>query len=550
MQRMKKLNYFMLSLQLLLVLPLSINAVDDHIEISGSIFKDDVFDNPSVNKILESPESQDKGPTITPAQKAQCIIELLLALNAIPLLEEDLYCRTNPLNKRNILDYPEFYPMKLDYAFKWTFGGHLFYNQTSRTFFTSKCDAFSSYLAIRNETLLEKITEVLGKLPLLTKDPVLLFPLFENGTCQERRAGIMFHAERQSRFVNLQLRLPFYYLERNFFFTDEELQAIEQELGAASPEQQHAFRKKHVISDKIGLGDARIDLLFNAHEEDDWAIYPGLRCTLPTAVAWAKGLYGNSFDKCRNRPTFSFFDLFPTDLPDCSPELLANSITIVRDFLKDALDTLAANLLDTNLGNEGHFGLGILLRSRNVMDTMINREWASHMTWLNYLSLEYLCPADEKRFFIQRANPAEFNLERFTDESQSLTNLAFLEQELVNRLFPYPFSTKVKPGVIFEWTSKFQYELECWGVNFGTDLWLKGKEKLSDFCCQDKLASQVDLDAAVLPLAFQAKILAGAFYKAERPTRDWTLGVQGDYSFASRGIGRDFTITFNLEANF
>ena len=270
--------------------------------------------------------------------------------------------------------------------------------------------------------------------------------------------------------------------------------------------------------------------------------------TIPTAVALVKGLKGHHFDKSQPIPEFNFFDIFDCDT---NAEMLQeNGIAVAQRFLTAALDHLAANVLDTKLGNGGHFGIGALLNTQNNLGLIFNRNWAHHLTWVNRVALEYLLPCNEKRFYIIPPDIQGFNQRDFLDPAQALSNLTFVEQQLVNRLFPRVFNTTVFPGFMFQWNTKAQFEGKRWGFSFGTDLWLQGREKLINIDATPRFCNNFNKQCAQLPLALQNKILGSLYYKIERDTRDWTLGLNGDYTLASRGIGKDYTLTFNVEANF
>lgn len=551
MQQMKKITLCFFMFSLLSLVPNYTLAQEG---ANSSMTDDATFDDPFVNSFLDEHQSEGIIFRQTPAQMAQQIINALQLVNGINILKEDLICKTNPINKRNILDYPFVLQEKLCYAFNWTLGFDFFYNQTSRAFFTQNCDNISGTFAFKSQSLLDALSQSIALvqqlIPKFTIDPFNVLPLFENGTAQDRRLGFIFKGIREFRWVNFRFMLPLYYNERNFYFTDDERQKLEAQLGALSPDQQACFQKQHLISDQLGIGDTRLMFDFKLKETDDYALRGGFYATLPTAAAFVSGIAGSKFDKCAPRPTFSFEQLFAC-ANDATPEEIKQcSSQIVQLFLTQALDSFSANILQTNLGYEGHIGLGVWFNTRHILDIFIHREWASNLTWLNNLFLEYLCPGDEKRFFILPVNPQDFAQRDFTKESQAIDNLAFLDMEIVNRVIPFVFNTNVHPGVVFEWTSKFQYEVDRWGFNFGADFWLQGREYFSDIHGPKTLVSKVNIANAQLPLAYQGKLLAGGLYKMERETRDWVLGFFGDYTFASSGIGKDFTVGFNLEANF
>ncbi len=538
MQRIKKYAYYILLILNFAGSSFAADNLDNLNEFD--------FDNPQVNAALENPQLVQR---VTPQECAFGIITTLQVLGILDLIEENLFLRTNPLNKRNLVDYPLFLQQKANYDFDWLFGGHLFYNQTSRMYFTSTSDSISSYLAITSPTFLEKLTNVELMIPNLPFEPIDVLPLFRNGTTQERKLGVMFYLAREFKSADMRFWLPLYYLERNYFFTPEERQAIEDQLGAASPEQQEKFQDEHLIADKFGLGDTRFELDFKLKECEDYSVKLGFLATIPTAVAFAKGIKGSYFDKCCPRPELNFQDILGCgDIDTVAAK--ERAVAIIQHFLTASLDHLSANLLETGLGDEGHFGLGLLLYANNNFGLIFKRPWACNLNWDNRISLEYLFANDEKRFFGACPNTEEFNSRDFDDPDQAISNLAFLEAELVNRFFPYVFNATVFPGLVFWWTTKWHYEGRKWGGYLGNDIWAQGKEKLRDLDFPEKLSPLLNPDKALLPFAFQSKIIGSLYYKADRETRDWTIGLNGDYTYASRGIGKDFMITFNLEANF
>src|SRR5437762_11402969 len=60
------------------------------------------------------------------------VITLLNELAVPNLLEHNIYCRTNRINSRSLLDYSVFLDPKMKYEHRWVTNIHAFYNQTSR----------------------------------------------------------------------------------------------------------------------------------------------------------------------------------------------------------------------------------------------------------------------------------------------------------------------------------------------------------------------------------------------------------------------------------
>jgi len=169
---------------------------------------------------------------------------------------------------------------------------------------------------------------------------------------QERRGGFMLGVAHANGRFNLEFKTPLYYLERNFFVTPEEQEILESFFGPSDPEQQ-----KHFISDRVGFGDTRLTIGFFAVEDDRLQLNVGGEATIPTQIAFKKGLLGSHFKKNSNHPIFNILELF--QMVFCEVKDVSQIEAITINFLLSSFDKLSANLLQTSLGNNGHLGLMI-----------------------------------------------------------------------------------------------------------------------------------------------------------------------------------------------
>lgn len=502
---------------------------------------DALIDDPALENLTISPEATRTTP--------QTVINDLEALGIIPLLEQDLYIKTNPLNVRSLLYYPFVQQPRLSYAYDYIVGGHVFYNEMRKSYFTKNSPHIPSYLGICQPEFLRLADAFAAKIRSLfpnssVPNPSELFTLFDQATVEQRRIGALFYASY--RFNSLELRgiLPIYYMQRNFIIGISQRESLETQLGASTDDEQKKFQKSHLISDKYGFGDTRIELDFLVVDRDNAALNVGLYTTIPTALSFGSGGLGSSFEQVCPRPDFSFIPFFD-DTVSTNQKIKLKDI-----FILGALDQLSANLLETPLGNGGHFGLGTYLENDLALSTIIPRSWAEPIFWVNKVYGEYLFPRHEKRFFVRRADPSAFAARDFNNPSQADANLAFLEKEMVNRFYPFVYTTLVYPGFNFEWTSKFAFEGHNGGISIGNDIWMAGKESLATPNVGGQSLNNLDQSAAVRPIAFQSKIFSTIYLKANRETRLWTVSFNGDYTYASQGIGKDFTAAVGLEINF
>jgi len=155
---------------------------------------------------------------------------LVFTLKANCLLQDNLYAHTYPLNKKNIIDVPAFFPYR-EYSRNRIFGLGLFFNQTSRMYFSQNCDGIQSYIAVCSPTLMQRLSDCIecarAIYPQFNIDPLTIFPLFANIAVQERQVGLMFRGNRKFDGGSLHIHIPLFYQERNYYMTQQERDRIE-----------------------------------------------------------------------------------------------------------------------------------------------------------------------------------------------------------------------------------------------------------------------------------------------------------------------------------
>lgn len=524
----------------------------------GDIGEDDIFGNPDVDNFLKS-NKFNINRKITPKD----IIQALVEIDAIKLLEETFFLSTAPLNKRNLVTYPLFLCDK-EYKFKWDIGVNIFYNQTSRIYFSQDSSCVFCYLGLLQQSLInkivcsiEKIEEIFGQD--FDFDLVGSLCLFKNATCQERRVGVMLQGLSSYRDVNFHFKFPFYWRERNYYQTSAEREAIERELGALDPDNQQRFQADHMISDRLGFGDFRFEVDFPIGEyKRGFSWRAGFLTTLPVNISIIDSLMGSVYHKRKCRPTFSFLDLFEW-ARDPTTRCLVEKL--VGDFFLCALDGISNTFLDTTLGRGRHLGLGLVMRSKIPFDALIKKAWAKKFFYKGNITFEYLLPCTPWRYFIECPDPQAFadrHFEDYDDEelideitgARARDDLEFLEQKFVDKFYPFVYQTKVKPGVELTWVNKVSYESRGFCFHLGTDFWVKSGEKLSNVCASRDKLKKLDFCKATRRFAYQWRGLGEFIFKVKRPTKDLFLSLNIDGAFVSKGIGKDFMITFNIESNF
>ena len=541
---------------LVLVFALSIHAKDAFDELL------DLVDTPEITNAIINSE------IITTRQASKQSILLTLIDWEIPaLLQENIFLRSNKLNSRSLLDYPEFFPFGHDHDQRAIYL-NLFYNQTSRLNFTKDSTNICSYLGIFEPSFITKLQKTISiikdNIPIEPEQATHILQLLQTFTVQERRLGLMIGGKTTFGCWNFHIMAPWYYLERNHFVDkkiEDAIEALTTELlerivGASqlTPAQQalaqkrrDAFIDQHLIADKFGIGDTRIYIDRPFIKRKFLSSRIGVLATIPTAFAMKSGLKGAHLRLVKNRPLLDFVEVFEAGMSkQISPAALNYGVAF--------LDNLGAMLLDAPLGNGGHFGLGIFLRNKSPLTSLVKLDWARNFTMRSFASLEYLFPAVEWRSARVPVNEALFNQRNFspseTDQLIINSNYRFLVEQLTDRLFPVALQARVHPGIVFRWSSQFCYEYNNKGFTLGTDTYVRNREALTNLNADPATKKIIDIFNAHAPLSYQSKVVGSFFFKIPKCDREFMIGLWGDYTFMNKGIGADFSLVFKCDVTF
>jgi len=523
---------------------------DDYtVNFDNDFFFDD-DDDPFINEFSDMVGSDLSTRKIDPSD----IINLLCEIGAKEILKTDFFLQTNPLNQRSLLDEPLFEPDRCYFAYPWVIGFHIFARKKDRSNFTFRSTCLDSYLALSQPTLLERLQNTIDIFRELLDEPQFnidiekIFELFSRTTVEERRGGFMFHMMRQWQNKTFRLLLPIYYLESNYSLSQADQDAIAEEFGAINEENQEDFKKRHFISDALGVGDTRLELDVDLVEKGTFLIRLGAQATIPTAFRWGGGFRGTLFPKPSTFPAFDFDRLFQL-AENPGKENMKTAFDLLSQFLLGSLDRISANLLDPTLGNGGHLGFGIFLRSYVPLHSLIKRSWAQNLSYANRISVEYLFPGTQKRFFINKINEQEFNRD-FSNPNDAQENLTFLEEKFIERIYLRAFDTKIQPGVILRWSSKLCHQGKRLGFNVGTDFWLQDKEKIRTIDVPKSVRKQLDIAKAIPSVAYQGKIFGSVVVKANQSQRTWFISLNADGTISNKGLGEDYGVSLNIETTF
>lgn len=459
-------------------------------------------------------------------------------------LQQNFYIVTNPINKRSILDEPQFlihlscFPQP---PHTWQFNCWVFYNQTTKGNYTKNSTAIISYLNVLNPILFGGFDDLLQALGVPFDIPSTQ-DLFGLVKLQERRAGGMFDFYKESNRWNFEWKIPLFYMERNFFVTEAEKRRFE---ALFQIEADGSFNE-HVISDQVGIGDSRINIGYLAVDKEWLGLNVGFLATLPTGFAFKKGLLGSDFAQNSVIPKFDLYQIVQLAFDD--PEA-AQAMGV--DFLMATGRKLSANLLQTGIGDDGHIGIGGFFEKHMPL--------TNRFTFKTRGELEYRFPTSEKRFFITKKFPQQFQeLEPFcveppdeANQEQAVQKLTFLNDQLIATFIPRVFSVSIYPGFLFKWQSALAgFFGDTWQFGGGFDIWWQSQEKFGRIKANPTEIANIQIDLARRSMAFQNKLFGYIHYQGHTTKRAWSWTLYGDYTVLSTGIGKDFNLSFQISVDY
>lgn len=479
-------------------------------------------------------------------------------INGLALLQKDLYTHSNLVVSRSIHDLPLFMQTNAGYREDYCFGVEIdpFYNQTTHMYFVDSSTNIKSYVDFSSTGLVgSAIIQGQGLLTEKTAQSLQkaadILPIASNMTLEERRAGLYIRLSTYLKQWTFQCAVPVMYQERNFFISNEDQQKLKGNAFISSlstgmsEDDAQTIMMKHIVSDKIGLGDMRLHALFTPYENECTRCTLGGFLTVPTAFAFKNGLMGGSFYKHNYIPPFSLKQAFSFV---CEPDGdTAGDIQVKQSAINyglHALDHLTEILCETSLGNNGHVGIAPIVECNHIFAQCDNTD----IGIIAQASLQGFLPCTEKRAYLVQNVPSSFNTRNYEDKNLAKENVAFLDNEMNNILFPTIIDTKVTPGLIFETNAAFTYKYtDTIKGQLGYDFWYRGDESIG---MNRQIDGTYDIPVSKTAKAWQQKIFASLETWFPFCGGDLTTRFGGDVTVASKGIGKDFTVNVLLQLSY
>lgn len=506
--------------------------------------------------------------TTCDVEMAKEILELLTdPKTPLPVLLQDilklnLYRKTNPPVVRSLHDLPMIseHILRSCYQKGFSIAVTPFFNTTNRMFYTEFGDTIPSYITFSpDRDFLEKIDQ--NDFPNLNIADVL--SIFKQMSLVERRFGAMTSAWASWHHWTFSAALPFYWNEHNLFLTDAEQERLMNlplfsGIGEVVPSSAtllpgldlDTFRERHFINDKLGMGDLRLQLLYNFADDQRPPVRIGGQITFPTAVKFKEGIVGGHFCKTSTFPLIDYmksFTLFKDGLTGSKRAYLDLSELWVSYGI-ETIDRLAGNLIDLPMG-EQHVNLGPLFHIESALSPhgciglVLDGE------------VKFALPAHEIRMFRIKKDTVNFD-RNYKDPSMVCENLQFLEEQSSHFLYPTPVKITTRPGLITKASAAFLVQPhESIQLTVGYDFWAQMREHLGNIACVYSpvgfAPQQLDLAAGTKHKAYEGKIFGGIlgtvcnkdFYPVH-------IGLQGDATVHNHGIGKSYTVGMHLGIDF
>jgi hypothetical protein len=449
------------------------------------------------------------------------------------LLKNSFYRHTHPLRKKSLLDIPRLH----DKQEEWNIS--FFYNQIDKEYYKESNPGIGSYLNIEQEGILE----VLDELEFQNEKLPNVLALLDAIKTQERRTGFIFSKKGSFKEVIWELQVPLLYQEYNFYLSAQERQLIEEEAlftKREAPKQVEGasanaggssgavdFFKRHLLSDKIGISDARLAFIFSK----GWSLF----FTIPCAFAFKKGVVGSYFDPYKKGTGFDLHaDLVDLYVEGDYTQLKQNTF----DYGLAALERASAILLENPLGNRRHLGCGVIKK--------IERKFFKRGLLALQGQAELLLPATERRFIKIIPDESVLNAIHISSsppEEEARLKVIELNKPLQENLFPESYNIIVFPGLILQANASFLYTKGLWEMSLGGQVWFHTKEKFLDIEKGAVSLSRLDAKTAKQGYALQQNIYA-CIEKKRSYESAWVYGLEVLATVVSTGRAKDRFISF------
>lgn len=328
-----------------------------------------------------------------------------------------------------------------------------------------------------------------------------LLPYIRKMTVQEHRIGTLLQAGFSwGRFL-FQIDQPLLLSERNFWLSKKDQQVIKDIMAKVDIDSKSSFMKT-----KFGLGDTKLKFGYKVFDTKKFESVLGVQATLPTSTIG------------RKKPK------------TCIRSKVGDKrIVLLQDLIRVSQDIL----IEPKLGT-GHWGLGCFgqMKIKLIPDKLD--------AWGRF-SFDYLFSGNEHRYM-----PSDVPL-KYKDLGMIALSETIPAGFPINDIFPHLVEASVLPGSIFNGALGFNYRFaKNWKIGGGYDFYYQQAEKIKNIRVSTIDPSLLVTQSSISPSITQHKLFGDITYKQ----KNWDLGLIGDYTFASYGAAKDWTVGVKLGISF
>ena len=380
-----------------------------------------------------------------------------------------------------------------------------FFNRSNGLALTPHIVIGDSLIGYINKLLSDKdISEQLAK----EAGPLLkLFPYLIKMTVQEHRIGTLLQAGFSWDRWFAQIDVPLLIAERNFWLEKKQdrhdLEQIVKDLKSLDGGSVKKIR--------YGLGDTKLKLGYNVVDKPRVGLRGGVAMIVPTSCLG------------HQQPRQIVKSRVGEEKTKLVDDLLAMSTQI---------------MIDPPLG-VGHWGSGCFMDFRVDIIPRALRLWG-HFSYDHYL------PGNERRLL-----PCEYSIPvgHFIDLGKKENATIPVDFPLAD-VFPQIATVRVFPGDIFNATIAVEGKLQRWSAALGYDFYLQQQEKIKRICVLELRSEYIRVEDGLASRIMQHKVFGEIGYTIPWKGRDIQLGLGGDYSFASKGAAKDWTVHAKVGIKF
>lgn len=340
-----------------------------------------------------------------------------------------------------------------------------------------------------------------------------LLNLFNTTTIQERRLGSIIDGCFTNNSAFLQITTSLQFAERNFWITKkvrDQIDALVKKTFISS--ENPSVDLKNFYRTKGGLGDTRIRTGILAINTPTLNSIPGISLVIPTGSL--------SLNKSLNT----------------SPDQLVLDVNTLTAAIYNTLYNTRDVLLSPQLGNNGHFNLGIFLENT----IKLPQNYGSIFCKLSY---DKFFAKNENRLLLPKTTLNTSALNFPTSPAPSDETVVNTWKSIVNQYFlPSVINVSTNPGDIITANISYTLPFKKYSWTAGYDFFARTQESLKIASDPNIALNDYQTSIGQNELRYQHKLFSELSYTKQRTSSNLTVSFGGDYTITANSMSNDWTI--------